>query len=292
MRGLAAVTGAGERDPAGGRWWQSLVEERSPVDLRTDQPHSARMYDYYLGGKDHFPADREAAEQALIASPNVATAARTSRAFMTRVVRFLAGEVGIRQFLDIGTGIPTSPNLHETVQSIAPDSRVVYADNDPIVLTHARALLASSPQGATAYLDADLRDPERILGAPELRDTLDLRRPVALSLMSIFHFIPDSYDPHGLLRQLLEALPSGSYLVLSHGTGDIDPAVAAAAEAYRRRGIPTRLRSLAEVESLFAGLELVEPGVQLVHRWRPDGAIPADLTDAQVSAYGGVARKV
>ncbi|ABW12495.1 protein of unknown function DUF574 [Parafrankia sp. EAN1pec] len=180
------------------------------------------MYDYYLGGKDNFPADREAAEQVIGTFPSVRALARQNRSFMTRATRYLAGEMGIRQFLDIGTGIPTSPNLHEVAQSLVPAARVVYADNDPIVLAHARALLASSPQGRTVYLDADLRDPESILDSPQLRETLDLTQPVALSLVAILHFIKGD-EPYAIVRRLLDALPAGSYLVLTHGTADLDP---------------------------------------------------------------------
>ncbi|CAJ61647.1 MULTISPECIES: SAM-dependent methyltransferase [Frankia] len=272
-------------------WWTTLAGERRPVDLKIDQPHSARMYDYYLGGKDNFPADRAAAEQALAAFPNARVASHANRAFMVRTTRHLAGEAGVRQFLDIGTGIPTSPNLHEVAQAVAPDARVVYADNDPIVLTHARALLTSTPQGTTAYLDVDLRDPASILAAPELRAALDLTRPVALSLIAIMHFIPDADDPRGLLGRLLRELPSGSYLTLTHATADHDEGMERLAAAYRAGGIPAQARTRAEVARFFDGLELLDPGLQIVHRWRPDGAAPTDLTDAQVSFYGAVARK-
>ncbi len=273
-------------------WWQTMTDSSlSSVDLRTDQPHSARMYDYYLGGKDNFPADREAAEDALAVFPSARVMARENREFMARATRYLAGEVGVRQFLDIGTGIPTSPNLHEVAQGIAADTRVVYADNDPIVLTHARALLTSTPQGRTAYLDADLRDPERIMTAPELQSTLDLTEPVALSVIAILHFVPDDADPYGIVRRLLEALPSGSYLALTHATADLDPAAGQMAEKYREQGITAVERSHAQITSFFAGLELVDPGVQVAHRWRPDDPTAADLTDAQVSIYAGLGRK-
>ncbi|WP_050996989.1 MULTISPECIES: SAM-dependent methyltransferase [Frankia] len=265
--------------------------DRVGATLRTDRPHAARMYDYYLGGKDNFPADREAAEQAIAAFPNARVTARVNRAFMTRATRHLAADAGIRQFLDIGTGIPTSPNLHEVAQAVAPDTRVVYADNDPIVLTHARALLTSTPQGRTAYVDADLRDPAAILDSPELQKTLDLSRPLALSLVAIFHFLPDEDDPYGIVRRLVDALPSGSYLVLTHGTADFDPGAEEFAAAYRQRGVPFQLRSRAEVERLFDGLELVDPGLLVAHRWRPDDDDSMSLLDAQVGLYGGVARK-
>jgi SAM-dependent methyltransferase len=280
---------ADTRDPAGWTWNSAVVGQDEPVDLRTDQPHSARMYDYYLGGKDNFPADREAADKTIRAFPTTRELARQNRAFMVRATRHLAAEFGVRQFLDIGTGIPTSPNLHEVAQASAPEARVVYADNDPIVLAHARALLTSGPQGRTAYLNADLREPERILNAPELRTTIDLTQPVALSLVAILHFLEDDL-PYRIVRQLVDALAPGSYLVLSHATGDLDPAAAAAAENYRRQGVPLHFRSRAEFETFFTGLTLIDPGVQIVHRWRPDGT--ADhLTDAQISIHGAVARK-
>jgi hypothetical protein len=261
--------------------------------LRPNLPHPARMYDYYLGGKDSYPADREAAEQTLAVLPNARIAARQNRAFLHRVTRYLAGEAGIHQFLDIGTGIPTSPNLHEVAQAIAPDAQVLYADNDPIVLAHARALLTGTARGRTAYLDADLREPQKILGSAELAATLDLSQPVALSLIAIFHFVPDSEDPYGLVRTYLDALPSGSYLALTNFTADFAPQEAArAVDVYQRRGIPARARTHAEVERFFDGLDLVEPGVQAVHRWRPDIADTADdPTDAQVSVYGALAHK-
>ncbi|MCK9921991.1 SAM-dependent methyltransferase [Frankia sp. AgPm24] len=270
--------------------WQATP--RPPVNLHTDQPHSARMYDYLLGGKDNFPPDRDAAEQALAGFPYLRIATRQNRAFMTRAVRYLAAEAGIRQFLDIGTGIPTSPNLHETVQAVAPDARVVYADNDPIVLTHARALLTGTAAGRTACLDADLRDVESILAAPELRDTLDLTRPVSLSLIAILHFVPDSDDPYRLVARLVDALPAGSHLTISHGTGDFAPAVRdQAASAYRARGVSAAPRDHAAFVRFFDGLELLDPGVTVAHRWRPDDQVPAGLTDAQVSCYVAVARK-
>ncbi|WP_308205592.1 SAM-dependent methyltransferase [Frankia sp. AiPs1] len=261
------------------------------ADLKMDIPHSARVYDYFLGGKDNFPADRAAAEQIISVFPDVQNTTQQNRAFMLRATRYLAGEVGVRQFLDIGTGIPTSPNLHEVAQGLAPDSRVVYVDNDPIVLVHARALLTSSPEGRTAYVDADFHDPARILSSAEIRETFDLDQPVVLSLIGMLHFIPDEGDPHGLVRTLKDALPSGSYLSLTHGTADFAPAEAeSAAEIYRQQGIPTRLRSRDEVLSFFDGFDLVDPGLVNVLRWRADGTTDG-LSDAQVGTYGGVARK-
>jgi len=263
------------------------------VDLQTDQPHPARVYDYLLGGKDNFAADRAAAEAGLRANPNSRIPPRENRAFLGRAVRYLAGEAGISQFLDIGTGIPTSPNVHEVAQGIEPRARIVYVDNDPIVLTQARALLTTGPEGRTAYIDADLRDVDAILGSAELQRTLDLRQPVGLLLIAVMHFIPDEDDPWALAARLLAALPSGSYLALSHLTGDFDPAAWAGVVAvYRRSGVTMQVRPKPDVERFFAGLDLIDPGVVSLPRWRPD---PSDVGsppgDAAVSVYGGVARK-
>nr|WP_044888091.1 MULTISPECIES: SAM-dependent methyltransferase [Frankia] len=278
------------------RWSESPTAPR--VDLKTEQPHSARIYDYLLGGKDNFPADREAAEQVIVGFPQIRTTARQNRYFMARAVRYLAGEAGITQFLDIGTGIPTSPNLHEIAQEIVPAARVVYADNDPIVLVHARALLTSSPAGRTTYLDVDLRDVETILTSAELHDTLDLTRPVALSLIGILHFFPDEVDPYAIVARLLDALPAGSFLALTHGTPDFAPAESEqGAQAYRAHGVAVQLRRREEVARSFDGLDLVDPGLRVVHRWRPDGDVDVDvdvdesLTHTQVGVYGAIGRK-
>jgi S-adenosyl methyltransferase len=276
-------------------WASSDPDEpgHRPVDLQTDQPHPARVYDYLLGGKDNFAADRAAAEAGLRANPNSRIPPRANRAFLGRAVRYLAGEAGISQFLDIGTGIPTSPNVHEVAQAVEPAARIVYVDNDPIVLTQARALLTTGPQGRTAYIDADLRDIDAILGSAELQRTLDLRRPVGLLLIAVMHFIPDEDDPWTLAARLLAALPSGSYLALSHLTGDFDPAAwAGVVEVYRRSGVTMKVRPRPDIERFFAGLDLIDPGVVSLPRWRPD---PSDVgnppSDAAVSVYGGVARK-
>ncbi|MFC7544841.1 SAM-dependent methyltransferase [Plantactinospora sp. GCM10030261] len=267
--------------------------DRPPVDLRTDVPHPARVYDYLLGGKDNFAADRAAAEKGLQANPSSRVPPRENRRFLVRAVRHLAAEAGIRQFLDIGTGIPTAPSVHEVAQAVDPTTRVVYADNDPIVLSHARALLTGTPEGQTAYLDADLRDVDAILDSPVLRATLDLGQPVGLLLIAILHFVGDDDDPYGIVRRLIDALPSGSYLALSHLTGDFNPAAwEKIAAIYRAQGVTMRVRSRAEIDRFFTGLELIEPGVQVVSRWRPDEAGEATPpTDAEVSVYGAVARK-
>ncbi|WP_230203329.1 SAM-dependent methyltransferase [Parafrankia discariae] len=263
------------------------------TQLHATVPHSARIYDYFLDGKDHFVADREAAEAALKVFPHVAEAARANRRFLHRVVRYLAREAGVTQFLDVGTGIPTSPNLHEVAQGVRPEAAVVYVDNDPLVLAHARALLTSSPQGRTAYLDCDLLAPERILASAEVRATLDLSRPVALTLIAVLHFVPDESDPLGVVRRLLEALPSGSYLALSQVTADFDAeAIGQLAETYRDRGIAAAPRSRAEVARFVEGLELVEPGIVAAHRWRPDAAVDHGLVDEQVSVWAVLARKM
>jgi hypothetical protein len=262
--------------------------------IDTTHPHPARMYDYYLGGKDHYEVDEKAAAHVIDVYPAIKICARTNREFMHRATRWLAGEAGIRQFLDIGTGIPTEPNLHQVAQSVAPDARIVYADNDPIVLAHAQALLRSTPEGRTAYIEADVREPERILTAPELHQTLDLSRPVALSLNALLHFIPDEDHPYDLVQQLVNALPSGSYLVLTHCTPDFDPQTwEKVIRIYHEGGIPAKVRSLTEVTRFFDGLKLVEPGVEVPHRWRPDpDQPPAEVTDAEVSFYAGVAQKL
>jgi len=276
-------------------WASSDPDEpgHQTVDLQTDQPHPARVYDYLLGGKDNFAADRAAAEAGLRANPNSRIPPRENRAFLGRAVRYLAREAGISQFLDIGTGIPTSPNVHEVAQQIEPRARIVYVDNDPIVLTQARALLTTGPEGRTAYIDADLRDIDAILGSAELQRTLDLRKPVGLLLIAVMHFIPDEDDPWALAARLLAALPSGSYLALSHLTGDFDPAAWAGVVAvYRRSGVTMQVRPKPDVERFFAGLDLIDPGVVSLPQWRPD---PSDVgrppSDAAVSVYGGVARK-
>jgi hypothetical protein len=259
--------------------------------LDTGRPHPARVYDFLLGGKDNFAADRAAAAEGLKVNPNAATAPRQNRAFLRRTVRFLA-ESGVRQFLDIGTGLPTSPNVHEVAQAVDPSARIVYADNDPLVLAHARGLLTSSPEGRTAYVDGDLRDPAKILAGA--REVLDFGQPVAVLLFAVLHFLDDADDddaddPYRIVGDLLAELAAGSHLVISHITADHDPeAWERFATVMRRQGITTRLRSHAEVSRFFAGLEPVGPGVVPISRWRPDEE--AGFTDAQVALYGGVAR--
>jgi hypothetical protein len=263
---------------------------RPSVDLRPDVPHPARMYDYYLGGKDNFPADREAAERVLALGPLVRISALANRAFLQRAVRFLA-EQGIGQFLDIGTGIPTAGNTHEVAQQVRPDARVAYLDNDPIVLVHSRALLAGSASGGVSVLQADLRDPKAILADPAVRELLDFDRPVALLLFAVLHFIDETDDPYTVVRTLVDALPSGSYLALSHATGDFTtPERAGLGPAiYRNATAQLTMRSREQVLRFFEGMELAEPGLVTAPQWRADG--PAEATDATVAIWAGVGRK-
>ena len=260
-----------------------------PAGIDTTVAHPARVYDYWLGGTNNFAADREAAERVLAATPGLRARVRANRAFLARVVRYLAAEAGIRQFLDVGTGIPSANNTHEIAQAAAADSRVVYVDNDPIVLIHAQELLASAPEGATQYIEGDLRDPAAILGAAA--GTLDLTRPTALMLLGVLHLIGDSEDPYRIVAELMDALALGSYLAISHPASDIHAAAQAQAQKrYNERvSTPQTLRNRAEVTRFFDGLDLVPPGVVYVHAWRPD---PGDVPPADgVSAHGGVARK-
>ncbi|GAA5188783.1 SAM-dependent methyltransferase [Rugosimonospora acidiphila] len=258
--------------------------------IDTSVAHPARRYDYFLGGKDNFAADRESADRMMTALPTARVSALENRRFLRRAVEHLAGEAGIRQFLDIGSGIPTSPNTHEIAQGIAPDARVVYVDNDPIVLAHARALLTSGPEGATAYVDADLREPRRILEHPDVRGTLDLSQPVALMLVAVLHFIPDTDDPRGLIAPLIQALAPGSYLVLSHATLDFMPA--RAAEHIRSltsaEGFYPRPR--AGIETLLSGLDPVDPGLVPTPEWRLQREPAPRPSAADVAGYAAVAR--
>jgi S-adenosyl methyltransferase len=257
-------------------------------DFDTSVPHIARVYDYWLGGKDNFAADRELGQQTLEAYPNLVFSVRANRAFLARTVRFLAGEPGIRQFLDIGTGIPTANNTHEVAQQIAPEARIVYVDNDPIVLSHARALLKSSPQGACAYLDADLRDPDKILAAAAA--TLDFSQPVAIMLIAVVHFIGDDAQASEIISRLTAAVVPGSYLVISHVGGDIDAAQQSEMVRRLNQSVAEKatMRDRAGVARLFDGLELLPPGVVRVSAWRPD----SDLEAARPTGlWGAVARK-
>ncbi|MEV5357255.1 SAM-dependent methyltransferase [Streptomyces sp. NPDC086081] len=292
---------------------------QDPAELRrridSSKAHPARVYDVFLGGKDHYPADREAAAAALAAHPRGYLDVRHNRDFLRRAVTQLVERDGIRQFLDIGTGLPTAENVHQIAQRITPGARVVYVDNDPVVLAHARALLTSGPEGRTDYIDADLRDPGRIL--EQAARTLDFGRPVALCLVAVLHFVADD-EAYPLVRELLDALPAGSRLVLSHLTEDLNPEnIRAVQRTYTERGFTFVLRSRAEVERFFTGngLEIADPGVVPAHRWRPDHAAPVaerpeetflagldaleqvryhdidDVTDADINVYAAVGGK-
>ncbi len=276
--------------------WMRRSTGREPVELDTGRPHPARVYDYLLGGKTNFEADRRAAETSLAANPTGRTGPLENRAFMLRAVRYLVADAGIRQFLDIGTGIPTTPNVHQVAQSAAPAARIVYADNDPIVLSHARALMSSTPEGETAYIEADMREPKTVLDAPELHAVLDLEKPVGLLLVATMHLLSDLDEAYDVCGRFVAAMPPGSHLVLTHLTGDLLPEQFDEVSAnYARRGMTLVPRTKAEVTRFFDGLELIDPGVQVLHRWRPDLRRPNDIgtgraADAEVSLYGGVAR--
>jgi hypothetical protein len=268
-----------------GDTWEPAEDPRFDVSV----PHIARVYNYWLGGKDHFAADRIAAEQTIAVYPGIRDSARANRAFLARAVRYLAGTAGIRQFLDIGTGLPTVQSTHEIAQSVAPDSKIVYVDNDPLVLAHARALLTSSADGATAYLDADLRDVDKILA--HAADTLDFGQPVAIMLIAILHYIPDADEARLIVARLLESVPAGSYLVISHAGSDLFPAEISAFEKSLNEHLPDDrhvARARDEVERFFDGTDLVPPGVVRVSQWRPDTAADAD---SPTTLWGGMGLK-
>jgi O-methyltransferase involved in polyketide biosynthesis len=267
------------------------TDPEPPYEINTNVAHSARVYDYWLGGKDNFPADRELAELMIQAIPTMREMAMANRAFMGRAVRYLVEEAGIRQILDLGTGIPTSPNVHEIAQAAAPGTRVVYVDNDPIVLAHARALLTSQDAGETAFIMGDLREPKSILDHPTLTESLDLTRPVAVVLVGVLMYFRDSDSPNPfeMVATLMEPMPSGSHLTITHPTPDFSPEdTAKAAAAAEAAGITLVPRTRAEVERFFTGLELVDPGVTPMLAWRPDEP-PADPRAAYY--WAGVARK-
>jgi hypothetical protein len=283
---MGVAVGGQEQGTRSGRAesWLSRID--------TTVAHAARRYDYWLGGKDNFAADRESGDAVAAAFPTVRIAAIENRRFLRRAVTYLVQEAGIRQFLDIGTGIPTANNTHQVAQALAPESRVVYVDNDPIVLAHARALLTSSPEGATAYIEGDLREPDRILGDDALRDTLDLTRPVGLMLVAVLHFVKDVDDPYGAVARLVGAMPSGSYLVVTHATNDHMPPETseAVSEADARTRVPFQFRSRDEFARFLDGLELVEPGIVSVAEWRAEDEEEPRPTAAETAVYGAVAR--
>jgi hypothetical protein len=262
-----------------------------PPEIDTEVPNSARIWNYWLGGKDNFPVDRDAGDDYRAIYPEIVDVARASRRFLTRAVRYLAGQAQVRQFLDIGTGLPTADNTHEVAQRVAPDAKVVYVDNDPVVLAHARALLTTTTrQGDTAYIDADLRDPDTILGAAAR--TLDFTKPVGLMLLGILGHIEDDEEARSIVKRLMDALPPGSYLTICDGTNDISEAGVEAQRRYNESGaVPYRLRSATQVTAFFEGLEVVEPGVVSCPRWRPDPNDRSRGLPAEMDQFAGVGRK-
>jgi S-adenosyl methyltransferase len=264
-------------------------EDTAGAGIDTTVPHSARIWNYWLGGKDNYEVDRMAGDEYAKVFPGIADVARASRQFLTRTIRYLAEEAGMRQFLDIGTGLPTADNTHQVAQRVAPEARIVYVDNDPLVLAHARALLTSTPEGVTAYIHADLSDTGAIM--TEAAETLDFAEPVALILSGIMGHVTDTDEARSIVRRLMDALPSGSYLSLNDGTSVIAPQeFQEAQEDYNQSGaLPYVLRTPDEIASFFNGLELVEPGVVSCPRWRPE---PSQIGQpADVDAFGGVGRK-
>ncbi|ACY97041.1 MULTISPECIES: SAM-dependent methyltransferase [Thermomonospora] len=256
------------------------------LDLQMDRAHPARVYDYFLGGKDNFPADRELGDLIAAVTPEMRDTAHINRSFMVRAVKYVA-ECGVDQFLDLGTGIPTSPNTHEVAQSVIPGAHVVYVDNDPIVSVHGRALLATD--STTALVQADIRDIDRLLEEPKLRQLIDFSRPVAIMLVAVLHYVTDEDDPGRIVSRLLQEAAPGSYLILSHFSADMSPRAHQVVELAARDGVAMRARSREEIAEFFTGLEMVEPGLVLPPLWRPDGPVPSDLSNAW--GYAGVARK-
>jgi hypothetical protein len=261
-------------------------------DFRTDVAHPARRYNYWLGGKDNFAADRASADQIEAKFPAVRTAVLANRAVLRRMTGYLAAEAGIRQFLDIGTGLPTADNVHQVAQRVAPQSRVVYVDNDPIVMAHARALLTSSEEGKTDYIEADLRQPEDILSSPQLRATLDLSQPVALMMIAVLHFLKSRDEELDIVRRLVDVLPSGSYLAATHATLDLMPTETQkiATEMLESGAADTWPSTKAEFAALFAGMDLVDPGIVALPEWRPEAEIPT-YDPAQINMWAALARK-
>ena len=268
-------------------WFTGIVSSRNkPVTIDTRVANPARVYDYWLGGKDNFAADRELAQEVIAVNPGILAEVRANRAFLGRAVRYLAAKAGVRQFLDIGTGMPTADNTHEVAQRAAPESRVLYVDNDPVVIAHAHALLTGTPDGATSYLEADVRDVETVLA--QAKRTLDFTQPIGIMLLMILMMIPDA-DPYGIVRRLVKEAPAGSYLIISHPAGDIEAQqMADMAERLSRPGPEMTLRTHAEVSRFFDGLELLEPGVVGLSDWRPD---PGDVRPAVAAGWCGVAGK-
>jgi O-methyltransferase involved in polyketide biosynthesis len=265
-----------------------IAEGWLPTEFDTKIPHIARVYDYFLGGKDNFPCDREAAALILKGNPGMRDTCREQREYLRRAVRQVTG-LGIRQFIDIGTGLPTQENTHEVAQAIAPETRVAYIDNDPIVMAHARVLMADRHHGRTVFIRADVREPETLLADPALVDLIDFEEPVAVLLVGLLHFLPDHEQPAAIVKTLLDAVPSGSYLVISHGTADYAPDIGKATQAaYQSSSMPCRVRTRAEVMDMLSGVELLDPGLVLLAEWHPDGEMP---TGYQQITYAAVGRK-
>ncbi|GID30379.1 SAM-dependent methyltransferase [Paractinoplanes brasiliensis] len=266
-----------------------MTEDRRPAansKLDTTVPHSARIWNYWLGGKDNFEVDRAAGDEVIAHIPDIPIGAKSERAFLKRVVRFLVEDAGIHQFLDIGTGLPSADNTHEVAQSLDPRCQVVYVDNDPLVMVHARALLTSTPQGRCDYVEADLREPQTILTAA--RQTLDFSQPIGLMLLGVVNHLMDDDVAYGSVAQLVQAMPTGSYLVLTHSTAEIhgEPMLRVMRETTERGGTPIRARTKTELERFFDGLDLLEPGVVTCSRWRPD----PESDEPEVYLFGGVGR--
>ncbi|MBO3744046.1 SAM-dependent methyltransferase [Actinoplanes flavus] len=263
------------------------MADRAGQNLDTSTPHSARLWNYWLGGKDNFQPDREAGDAIAGMLPSIVTLAREDRRFLRRSVEHMVRDGGIRQILDIGTGLPTADNTHQVAQDVAPETKVVYVDNDPLVLVHARALLSGSAEGETNYVEADLNDPDEILRAA--RQTLDFSQPIALTLLGIVHFLRDDDTAYEVVRRLVDAVPTGSYLAIAHGCYDINTAEAnRIVDFWNERGTPKiKYRSAKEITAFFDGLTLLEPGVVPCNRWRPD----AHTGDVDVNQYCGVAVK-
>jgi hypothetical protein len=263
--------------------------DTTATGIDTTVPHSARIWNYWLGGKDNFAVDREAGDAWAATFPGVRDIARASRGFLTRSIRYLAEDAGIRQFLDIGTGLPTADNTHQVAQRVAPEARVVYVDNDPMVLAHARALLTSTKEGVTAYINADLGETDKIMA--EAGKTLDFAQPIGLILSCVMGHVTDTARARSIVRNLMGYLPSGSYLSLNDGTSVVGgDQLEQATQDYNETGaIPYVQRTPEEIASFFDGLELVEPGVVSCPRWRPED--PAGNPPAEVDAFGGVGRK-
>jgi hypothetical protein len=257
--------------------------------IDTTVPHSARIWNYWLGGKDNYAVDRAAGDAYKEVFPGIAVVARTSRAFLTRAVRYLAGEAGMRQFLDIGTGLPTANNTHQVAQSVAPESRIVYVDNDPLVLAHARALLTSTPEGTTDYIHADMHDPGNILA--EASRTLDFGQPVAITMLGVLWHVMDNDEAYAIVSRLVQAMPSGSYLALNHPTLEVTgEKMATAIQYWNQYGKPPgTYRTPDELARFFDGMDLVEPGVVSITRWRPDDTSSGE--PEEIDQFGAVGRK-